>query len=59
MGKQVTEDFNDALANIKQDKVASAQLREVSFRADGYPTLLKPTFDARWKSMQLHNAGPH
>lgn len=59
MGKQVTEDFNDALANIKQDKVASAQLREVSFRADGYPTLLKPTFDARWKSMQLYNAGPH
>ena len=59
MGKQVTEDFNYALANINQDKVASAQLREVSFIADGYPTLLKPMFDARWKSMQLRNTDPH
>ena len=56
LGKQVTHDFNHTLINLMHDEVENIALRDISFMADGYPALLKPTFDARWESMLLHKS---
>ena len=51
-GKQVINDFDTAMQNLKDDVVQSLALRDINFVADGYPPMLKPLFDERWRVMQ-------